>query len=231
MIHLAAIVGEQEVRSNLHHAFQVNVRGAVELARVVEQAKSSRFIFVSTSHVYAAADQSAILDEDSACLPRGHYALQKLLAEELITDIFRHDPSRLVIARVFSVLDRNQPRGTLGHSIVALSRDDSSLLSFVDDERDFLSPRTIADALVTVAGAKNFSGKINICSGRAVSIREAVRNLLGNEGYARVTTRLNPGLSPSPRIVGSVRLLRESLGLSEVAMFADSLADWQKERS
>lgn len=205
----------------------MNVTGAVNLARAVQQSNSSRFIFVSTSHVYAATRPDITLDENSACLPRGHYALQKLIAEELITDVFRYDPSRLVIARVFSVLDKNQPTGTLGNSIIAVARDDSKVLSYVDDQRDFLSPRTVADALKTIASATHFSGKINVCSGQEVSIRQAVRNLLGDKEYERVEPRLGSGQSSVPRIVGSARLFEDAVGLSGAAMFAKSLADWQ----
>lgn len=231
VIHLAAIVGEREVLSDLEYSYRVNVNGAVNLARAVEQSNSSRFIFVSTSHVYATTQEEVLIDEDSACLPRGHYALQKLIAEEIITDVFRHDPSRLVIARVFSVLDQSQPTGTLGNAIVAVARDDSKVLSFVDDQRDFLSPRAVSSALATVANTSNFSGKVNICSGQTLSIRQAVRNLLGEMEYERVATRLGAGQSPVPRIIGCARLLEEKVGLSGSALFADSLADWRKARS
>lgn len=220
------MVGEQNVTANLEHSHRVNVRGAASLARAVAKTSSQRFVFVSTSHVYSMQPEVEFLSENAALLPRGHYGLQKLLAEQTITEIFREEPSRLVIARVFSVLDRNQPKGTLANAILSLTSDPARSISFVDDVRDFLSPRVVADALLTIATSPTLSGTINICSGKALSVREAARHLLGDSTYAGVTNRLIAGTSAAARIVGDPERLPE-VGCSGADLFAQSLRDWR----
>ncbi|MGA1706581.1 MAG: NAD-dependent epimerase/dehydratase family protein, partial [Candidatus Nanopelagicaceae bacterium] len=104
VIHSAAAVGEALVRRDLRRSYSVNVTGAVELARAVFRSSAERFIYVSTSHVYERQPEVMFLSESDSVLPQGQYALQKLVAEELITEVFRGEPSRLTIARVFSVV-------------------------------------------------------------------------------------------------------------------------------
>jgi nucleoside-diphosphate-sugar epimerase len=226
IIHLAAVVGEQNVCSSLEYSYDVNVHGTAVLARAVAENPSQRFVYVSTSHVYASPLSVDSLNESAPLLPRGQYALQKLIAEKLVTEIFRDDPSRLVIARVFSVLDHAQPVGTLANSIIALRSDATRTLSYIDDERDFLSPGSIADALVAVAFSTTLSGIINICSGKPNSVRAAVRYLLGDIGYESVAPQLSAGKSTAPRIVGNPQRLNE-VGLSGDELFAKSLHDWE----
>lgn len=220
------MVGEASVTANLEHSYRVNVSGAAALARAVAKTSSQRFVFVSTSHVYAMQPGVEFLCENAALLPRGHYALQKLMAEQIVAEIFRKDPSRLVIARVFSVLDRNQPKGTLANAILSLTSDENRSLSFVDDVRDFLSPRVVADTLMAIASSTSLSGTLNICSGKALSVREAARHLLGDTTYGGVINRLIAGTSAAPRIVGNPERLAE-VGCSGEDLFAQSLHDWR----
>lgn len=231
VIHLAAVVGEQHVRRDLTYSYKVNVTGALELARVTQRSKALRFVYVSTSHVYERSQELKLLDESSTVLPQGQYALQKLLAEELICDIFRSDPSRLVIARVFSVLHPTQPGGTLGHSIGELLQDESRLLKCADDERDFLSPQVIARALNSLAASKNAVGKVNVCSGKPLTIREAVRCVVGDRIYERIRYQLIAGQSPNPRIVGSPRRLEHLIGVPSSELIENSVNDWKAART
>ena len=231
VIHLAAVVGDENVRRDLGHSYKVNVKGAVELARVTQRSRALRFVYVSTSHVYERSQEPKLLDESSAVLPQGQYALQKLLAEELICDVFRNDPSRLIVARVFSVLGPTQPRGTLGHSIKELMQDKSRLLKCADDERDFLSPQVIARALSSLAVSKNAFGKVNVCSGKPLIIREAVRCVVGDRAFDRIRHQLIAGQSPTPRIVGSPRRLEQLIGVSSVELHKNSVNDWEAMRT
>lgn len=219
VIHLAAVVGEHKVRSNLKYAESVNVSGAVELARLVQQSDAQRFVYVSTSHVYEINEQTPFLDEDSPTLPRGHYALQKLSAERLIAEVFRDDPNRLVIARVFSIIDRHQPAGTLGHSILQLPGNPQRQLGCADDVRDFLTPRIVADLLVRLGSNPEFFGTVNVCSGQGSSVRDVAKMLLSPDDYERAKDQVLSGNSASPRIVGAPRRIEEVLGLGVGSLY------------
>lgn len=226
VLHLAALVGEDRVRRDLSHSYSINVTGAVELARVVYRSKAKRFVYVSTSHVYEQSPDAKPLYESHSVLPRSQYALQKLIAEELISDVFRDDPSRLTIARVFSVLHRSQPPGTLGFIIDGLLSNSEQRLRFADDKRDFLSPRTVASTLLSLANQPTAPPIVNICSGIAITVREAARLLLGDDIFSSVQHRLIPGQSSSPSIVGSPHLLARCISQTGSELFGASLVDW-----
>ena len=226
VLHLAAIVGEKNVCDDLNRSYQVNVKGAVNLARIVKNSSAKKFVFVSTSHVYQVDSQTIKLDEDSPTLPRGHYPLQKLLAEELISDVFKDEPSRLLIARVFSVLDQGQPPGTLGHSIESLLSDETRELAFVDDKRDFLSPKVISKVLIALAESNDCFGYANICSGIGTTVQDAVRLLIGEVKFKQVANRLKSGHSSTHEIVGHTKRLEDLSGLSASRLFTESVQEW-----
>lgn len=218
VIHLAAVVGDQKVRADIENARTVNVDGAVGLARAVKQSRAARFIYVSTSHVYEVSSNATKLSENSPKLPRGQYALQKLIAEELIQDAFSNEPERLTIARVFSVIDRQQPEGSLGHSILKLPRDLSRKLEYSNDERDFLTPRIIAELLARLAGCKESLDVVNVCSGIGLSVREVAKLLLSKKEYELAEPRIVSGNSTAPRIVGNSDRLECALQLQVGAL-------------
>ena len=74
LIHLAGIVGEQKVKSNEEYAYNVNVRGATNLARSYHQKGKGLFVYVSTSHVYKPS--SEFLTEESEVGPVSTYGMQ-----------------------------------------------------------------------------------------------------------------------------------------------------------
>jgi nucleoside-diphosphate-sugar epimerase len=213
VIHLAGVVGEHRVTTDLNYSHRVNVIGTRNLANAVARSRAKKFVFVSTSHVYQLASDLKALSEESPVLPRGHYALQKLLGEQLVIEAFRSSPERLVIARVFSVLEHSQPPGTLGHTIEQLAVNSESTLSCADDERDFLSPRIIAEILLRLANTEDANGTFNVCSGIALSVRDAAQLVLGDAVFERVSSRVSPGRSTSPRIIGNPRRLLNRLKL------------------
>lgn len=219
LIHLAAIVGESKVRANLQVARTINVDATGRLAKMALESRVRRFIYVSTSHVYDLSANHDLLSERHPTLPRGQYSLQKLLAESLVKEVFQSEPERLVIARVFSVIDDDQPEGTLGYALRQVSLDPSQILHFVDDVRDFLTPRIVADVLYRIASCDSVSGVLNICTGRALSIRDVATLLIPSETLGDVTPRMTSGRSLVPRIVGDPSLLNTALNLKADSLF------------
>ena len=75
IIHCAAIVGVEAVMQNERLARQVNVEASRKLAQLARRSGVSRFIYVSTSHVYASS--SDLITEMHAVSPQNMYAEQK----------------------------------------------------------------------------------------------------------------------------------------------------------
>lgn len=112
LIHLAGIVGEGRVLADPARSYSINIEGLTYLAEEFYKSSSGRFIYISSSHVYAPSNMP--LSEESITGPINKYAEQKLIAETHLSRIFSQSPHRLTIIRVFSVLDFDVPDFTLG---------------------------------------------------------------------------------------------------------------------
>jgi nucleoside-diphosphate-sugar epimerase len=211
VIHLAGIVGAQSVEKDLQHSYRINVESTIELGLTLKRSPIKKMVYVSTSHVYDYLDRP--LCEDDVVQPRSEYASQKREAEVALLEIFSDSPERLCVARVFSVLDWDVPAFTLGGAVAKL-RDEN--LGFVlgngGDIRDFLTPKTVASALLEISQNENLFGISNVCSGSGLSVKEAALAML-NSGAGSTTyeSRIDPGFSNTPYIVGDNSKLRTAL--------------------
>lgn len=210
LLHLAGIVGPARVDENLELSYQVNVSAVGRLGKQFIASSGSKFVFVSTSHVYEPSDDRIL--ETHQIAPKNSYSRQKREAEVALLDIFSKEPERLCIVRVFSVLDWDVAPFTLGGGIAKLSDVNSRyVLNNCDDLRDFLTPRTIANALVEICENSMLSGVVNLCSGQGITVGHAAREMLGPEASAAVVDRMNSGNSDSPVLVGDNSKLRSAL--------------------
>jgi nucleoside-diphosphate-sugar epimerase len=178
-LHMAAIVGNSIVEKDKDKAFKVNVKAVAELGQISLENNINKFIYVSSSHVYAYTSES--INENSKVGPVSDYAKQKLEAEEALSVIFSKHPEKLLIVRVFSILDWDMPKFTLGGAIEKLIADpQGNSLGFANDVRDFLTPRTVAKNLEIIARTADLSGVYNLSSGKGLSIKNAAMLMAKN---------------------------------------------------
>lgn len=200
VIHLAARVGHLGLDSDVS-AYDINVEGTLQLAKACLKTGIKKFVFVSTSHVYA-PKESPLLETDSVG-PISDYGKQKLSAETGLLDIFSDSPEKLVIARVFSILDFGMNKNTLGGRIEEVFfTETGELLSSSQDVRDFLTPKTVANALYALSIEKYSKGVYNISSGTGLTIAAAAEALLSGKNTFN-SSFLEPGNSQVPSIVGN----------------------------
>jgi nucleoside-diphosphate-sugar epimerase len=210
LIHLAGIVGNTKVENSLRDSYKINVEGTERIAKQFWMQGGGRFIFASTSQVYSPQDTD--LEESSTLAPINSYADQKLESENRLLSIFSDESERLCIARIFSVLDWDVDKSSLGGAIQKLTDPMSKfILQNGDDVRDFLTPTTIARVLENLESARNICGAVNICSGRGRKVEEAAKQMLMESGFEVPSHRLNSGHSSMPRIVGSNKKLSLAL--------------------
>ena len=201
VLHAAAIVGPSIVASDVSRAHSINVRGARYLATAAREKGISRFVYLSSSHIYAPSDE--LLRETSPVRPSNVYAEQKLEAEMEITEVFKESPEKLCIVRIFSVLDWDVPDFTLGGGIKKLAFGISNYkLSNAQDLRDFLTPRTIAKALINIVFSTTLFGIVNLSTGVGTTVREASRRMLEDSGYNFPEERVLDGRSTFPVMIG-----------------------------
>ena len=201
VLHAAGIVGNDAVSKDINISRKINIGGTKKLAEISRDRSISRFVYVSSSHVYAPSD--GLLLESSKVEPAGAYAEQKIEAEQAVVEVFKETPEKLCIVRVFSVLDWDVADFTLGGAIKNLTISSSNFkLSNSDDVRDFLTPKLIASVLTKISHNSSISGIINLSSARGTTIREAAREMLIKSGYEFPSERVLPGNSIRPHIVG-----------------------------
>ena len=210
LLHSAAIVGPLNVAKDLTTSYNVNVRASKMLAKIARDNEASKFIYVSTAHVYARS--KSLLTETSPTEPNNVYAEQKLEAEEQISLIFKDCPEKLCIVRVFSVLDWNVADFTLGGGIKKLISDNSnSKLNYIDDIRDFLTPYSIANALISITNESLLTGIVNLSTGVGLTIKDAAKIMLEGSGYKLPANRIISGNSEYPYVVGDNSKLKAAL--------------------
>lgn len=208
VLHLAGLVGPQLVEEDLTYSHQVNVLSTERLGRKILESSMTRLIYVSTSHVYQPSLEP--ISESNSVSPQNTYAQQKRESEVILLELFSRVPERLCIARVFSVLDWDVAPFTLGGGVAKLCDGTSSyILNNCDDIRDFLTPSTIAGALLEIAENSNLSGIVNVCSGQGVSVGDAARRMLESAQIEVPQDRMKPGFSSNPIVIGdNSRLLK-----------------------
>jgi nucleoside-diphosphate-sugar epimerase len=209
IIHSAGIVGEVAVQSNIKHAFNVNVNATKILADKALSSGVEKFIFISTAHVYKSG--FLILDEKSEVEPINNYADQKRQAEIEIEKLFVNFPDKLIIARVFSILDWGMTDISLGGKIQKLISGKVGHIDCGDDVRDFLTPKSVASILYKLVKIKNAQGYINICTSNSLKISGAIEVMLNQCGESDLLNKINGGTSNYPFIVGCNKKLKKIL--------------------
>ena len=203
--HLAGIVGPSKVKENIRLATEVNIESVKKIASLSRERGIERFIYVSTSHVYKKSNSN--LKEDDEVEPINLYAEQKLVAEEILKNVFSDSPKQLTILRVFSILGWDTKEFTLGGAVRRLIDDSSFTLDNGDDVRDFLTPKQAASAIYAIGTSQRVEQTINVCTGSGIRISEAARRMLSSKGDLTSFSRVNEGVSDIPRIVGNPQLL------------------------
>jgi nucleoside-diphosphate-sugar epimerase len=207
VIHAGGIVGSNNVNKDIDYAYKVNVLGTRNLAIAALNSDISKFVFVSSSHVYAMSNHR--LHENSKVAPLSEYARQKFQAENEVIRVFEEFPNKLCIVRVFSVLDWDTPEFTLGNSIFKLANGDpNAIILNADDTRDFLTPKSVAEALIEISYAKTLTGVVNLSSGRGTTIFKAAQTMVSMSGKHLNLDQIKKGNSINPYIVGSNKKLK-----------------------
>ncbi len=199
--------------------FAINVRGTHHLLEGLRMARlESRVLIPSSAMVYASA--SVALAEDHALLPASPYALSKL-AQEMLGCRAVIDGLQVTIARAFNHLGPRQDPFFAASGFARRIADIEAgrwepeiAVGNLEARRDLTDVRDTVRAYRLI-GTRGRPGRpYNVCSGRAIAIRDLLDMLLAR---ARVPIRVRVDPSryrphDTPLLLGDPGRIRDELG-------------------
>lgn len=206
-IHLAGFTNQELINKNPLYSRRVNTDFPLLVASEAIKLGVKRFIFVSTGHVYATS--SSPISEEDQTDPQSVYATHKLDAEFAIKELLRGSGIEVVIARIFSILDLEGQIHTLGgaiREILSNPKTDRRILSSLD-VRDFQTSETVSLQLFDIARSLEYFPIVNICSGHAISVKDAVTKICSDSNI-RIEEFLELKYSKLPFLVGNPHKLQ-----------------------
>lgn len=224
VVHLAAIAFV--AHSNVEEMYRTNVLGTRNLLDALANAGNcATTLIASSANVYGNAAEGMI-GEYQPPAPMNDYAVTKVASEYVASIYSKRLP--LIVVRPFNYTGRGQATEFLVPKIVehARRRLPQIELGNLDVSRDFSDVRAVTDAYVRLLHEpKAIGGTFNVCSGKALSLREIVRLVQDISGH-RMEVCVNPDLvrPDEVRILwGSPERIEQVIGSLGIPPFEDTL--------
>lgn len=177
LFHFAALVPVDAVSKDPFRAFEVNVGGTINLLSALKKRKKKPWIFyASTSHVYKSSENP--IAETWQEQPINFYGTTKLNAEKACEAFASSHDYAICIGRIFSFYHDTQKGSFLYPSILRRFQTEDLSLPFqlrgAACVRDIMNAEDIVEIILKLK-EKKYSGKVNIASGKGITIEEFVR--------------------------------------------------------
>ncbi|MBV9113231.1 MAG: GDP-mannose 4,6-dehydratase [Hyphomicrobiales bacterium] len=239
VIHLAAVSHVSEAREDPHWAWEVNLRGTMNLAEsVMKHSPQSRFVFVSSSEVYGGADKvlGRLLDETALLDPRNPYAAAKAAADLMIGQMAGNGLNAIRV-RPFNHTGPGQTERFVIPAFAAqVARIEAGIqepvirVGNLEARRDFLDVRDVANAYISLA-LSSFSFEpglvLNLASGTGRRIGEIVDELV-SLATVEIRVETDPSrlrVNETPFANADAGRIRKLLGWQPRIPWSKTLAD------
>ena len=214
VVHLAAItfVGHDDIEE----MYRANVVGTRHLLEALSRldATPTSVLLASSANIYGNA-RGGVLDETMRPAPANDYGVSKVAAEYVAQLYASKLP--LTIVRPFNYTGRHQSETFLIPKIVAHARRRAPVIELgnLDVARGFSDVRSVVEAYARLLETPQAAGEtFNICSGRAVSLREIIDMVSAISGH-QFDVRTNPALVRANEVrilLGSANKLESVIG-------------------
>ncbi len=188
VFHLAAQTFVPHSLATPIETYETNAMGTAHLAEAVREYAAGprpRIVFASSAEVYGARDASEYpLVETLDLRPVNPYGASKAAAEAILLAEAASFGVDVVIARAFNHIGPGQDERFVVASFAAeLARIASGgppqlLVGNLEAARDFLDVRDVVLAYIALARDGEPGQIYNVCSGRAVTVRDVLRELI-----------------------------------------------------
>lgn len=174
--------------------WEVNAMGTVRLLQALPQ--GTAFVLASSAEVYGdVPEDRQPIREDTPLRPTNPYAASKAAAEMACAAAARVRGVRAVIARSFNHTGPGQDARfalpSFAKQLGCMDAGGELRVGNLDARRDLLDVRDVVRAYRALAERGQAGEAYNVCSGQAVSIREALEMLIAIAGRP-VTVRTDP---------------------------------------
>jgi GDP-4-dehydro-6-deoxy-D-mannose reductase len=237
--HIYHLAGPAFIPESFHEpskTYEVIFNGTLNLLTSVrESGLDCKILYVSSADVYG-RNSSEILSEYEPCDPINPYASAKSCAELLCKQFQQTYGMKVVIARPFNHTGAGQSHSfvcsNFAKQIVTVMQsgytDAKLFVGNIDVKRDFLDVRDVVDAYNDLLNV-GLSGEIyNVCSGKAVSVRQIIEWLLEFTGIGDCEIIVDPSKVRENDIVvriGNNEKLKELTGWTPNYDLKDTLKD------
>jgi len=239
--HLAGAAHVAQSWSERRETLATNVLGTHHVLDALRRAQlSARVLIPGSSYVYRHVDGP--LSENDPTAPASPYALSKFAQEILGQRAIAEDGVDVYLTRSFN---HTGPRQDPSYAAPAFARQIALIeagrmtrtieVGNLDAVRDIADVRDVVRAYCAIVEKGRRGVVYNVCSGRAVAIREVLDRLIAMS-RARVDVRIDPArFRPTdvPMLVGEPARLHEDTGWTASIPLNQTLSDlldyWRKE--
>jgi nucleoside-diphosphate-sugar epimerase len=227
VVHLAAIAFV--AHGNVEEMYRTNLIGTRHLLEALATSGRdvSMVLLASSANIYGNAREGA-LDEEVPPSPANDYGVSKL-AMEFVARLYA-DRLPIAVVRPFNYTGVGQSENFLIPKIVAHAkrRAPSIELGNINVARDFSDVRSVAEIYARMlAEPKVIGGTFNVCSGRAITLREVISDVEALTAHS-MDVRINPAFVRANEVhtlSGSPALLASLIGPLPSIPLRDTL-DW-----
>jgi len=232
--HLGAITLIPETRSMMANTFSTNSVGTLNLLMAALRNNVSRFIYVSTCHVYG-EQASFPIRETAAPKPIDIYSASKLAGEHLCTSFVKMFDLDVVITRAFNHFGPRQRTEFLIPSIITKLIGGTCELGDPEPTRDFSYVDDIVSGYLAVAELGRTGEIYQFCSGVERTVRDIATEIV-RIGKFNADLKWHPGARKVdlPRSYGTYEKAKAELGWRPKTTFEEGISrtiEWYKKRT
>jgi len=180
VFHLAALIGIPYSYHSPDNYVDTNIKGTLNILQAARDLSLERVFITSTSEVYGTALYTPI-DEKHPLQPQSPYSATKIGADSISEAFYRSFDLPVTIVRPFNTYGPRQSSRAVIPTIVSqvLAGAAQIKLGELESKRDFSYVKDSCQGFIEIArSGKTIGEKINIATGREITIRELAENII-----------------------------------------------------
>lgn len=185
-----------EVEGNAQHAFTINAHLVALLAELA-QAKSARFVHVSTDYVFGGQDKREPLDEGDARAPVNVYGASKAMGEDLAR-LACENTLVLRVASLFGVAGASGKGGNFVETMIRFARERGHLRVVADQHMSPTSTKDIAAALLEMLRNDVPAGIWHVVNSGATTWHGFAEEIIRKAGISATVEPITSAEFPTP---------------------------------